>query len=97
MKFLEDLRRWLRLLGNVFKRFLPLKARLVFQAVQVGLDAFILFYKTVRDIQAGIKKKEFQGTVDKLKIPGLSAKERLKLNAEMEKQFKHFVTKSSAD
>ena len=91
MEFLKKLRGWLGILSKFFGWLLPPQIKLIVQAVLVGFDAFLVMYKTVRKEQASRMKKAIKDTATKIKDPRLTLEERLKLNAEMESHFKHFV------
>lgn len=93
---LEQLRKWLKAFKSIIFWVLPANFKLIFQAVLIGLDAFIMAYKSVREIQVSKLKSEIKETAEKFKDPALTVEERLKLNAEMEQHFKHFVDKSSS-
>lgn len=92
MDLLRKVRGWLGVIAKGFGWILPPHLRAILQAVQIGLDAFILAYKTARKMQAEKMKREIDETVEKMKDPRLSFEERLKLNAKMESNFKHFVS-----
>lgn len=96
MGFIKELRKWLGILAKPFGLILPANLRLYYQALLVGLDAFILAYKSAREIQANKMKKEMEETVEKFKDPSITPEERLRLNAEMEKHFRHFVASTTS-
>ena len=92
MNLLKDIRKWLGTFSKLFSWAMPIKLKLIFQAIRVGLDAFILVYKNVRKMQANKMRREIKESAEKIKDPRLTLEERLQLNAEMESHFKHFVS-----
>lgn len=93
MKELKKFRYWAGVLFKPLGVFLPPTVKLVYQACLVGMDAFILAYKTARKMQANKIKQEITKSAQAIKKSGLTPEERLRLNAEMEKHFRHFVDK----
>lgn len=93
---LEQVRKYLGLARSLLSWLLPVNIRLILQAVLIGIDAFMMAYKSARSIHVNKVKAEIKETAEKIKDPALTKEERLKLNAEMEQHFKHFVDKSTA-
>ena len=93
MNALKEIRKWLGLLFKPLGIFLPPQVKLIYQAVLIGIDAFIMAYKTARQMQANKIKQGIKESAEAIKKSGLTPEERLKLNAEMEKHFRHFVDK----
>jgi len=92
VRALREIRKRLGYIG----RLVPPNAKLIFQAILIGIDAFILAYKTVREIQANKIKREIKESAEAIKKFGLTPEERLRLNAEMEAHFRHFVDKPTS-
>lgn len=93
MNAILKVKEWLGVIYKGLGWLLPMKFKLIFQAIQIGLDAFILAYKTARTAQANKLKRDISETAEKIQDPRLTLEERLKLNAEMESHFKRFVSK----
>lgn len=91
MKLLKTITEWFKVIGK-FTRLMPANIKLTFQAIQFGLKAFVLAYKAYREAQFEKIKREITETSEKIQDPSLTFEERLKLNAQMESHFKHFVS-----
>jgi len=91
MKLLKTILKWFEVIAK-FTRFMPANIALTFQAVKFGLKAFLLAYKAFKKAQFDKIKREIKETSEKIQDPSLTFEERLKLNAQMESHFKHFVS-----